>query len=185
MAAAAIVAVRNNRNHDDYCERRKTALEDRDNFWKDLEERLHFRDLMASFDADKSGDLDATELRSLIQKYGQGVYLDLNGNQLDIMHSGGGRHYPSSPTDDEISWILAASSKVKKNRIVASELKFSLVSVDLLRSSAVLSTYRVAVKLNFQLPGNMEQLREQSPIYRSSVQVFCIALNSALFLQKT
>ncbi len=130
MAAAAIVAVRNNRNYDDFSDRRQTALHDRDTFWKDLEEQLHFRDLMVSFDADKSGDLDATELRNLIQKYGQGVYLDSNGRQLDIMHTGGGQHYPSSPTDDEITWILAASAKVKKNRIVASELKFSLVCVE-------------------------------------------------------
>ena len=129
--AAAVIAVRNNRHYEDCGERRKTALDDRDKFWKDLEEQAHFKDMLKTFDADKSGDLDAKELCNLIQKFGKGIYIDSEGRQLDLLHSGAGQHYPSSPTEEEITWILAAVAKVKSNRIVASELKFALVCANM------------------------------------------------------
>ena len=167
MAAAAMVAIKHHgtfssRTGDDESrDRRQTAREDRDNFWRSLEEQAHFRDMMVAFDADRSGDLDANELRNLIQKYGQGIYVDADGNQLDFMHSGAGKHQPSSPTDEEIAWILAASAKVKKNRIVASELKFALVCEATHISTFVLRIQKVFVKsCHFKIicAGDLEQL---------------------------
>ncbi len=78
------------------------------------DEQARFRELRAlikKYDEDKSGDLDASELTKCIQ-----VYSDTRQWTMD----------PVSPTDEEISLLLKASSNHKQGTVDASEIEYIL-----------------------------------------------------------
>jgi hypothetical protein len=110
-------------------ERRKFAIENLNSYVKGLEENASFREVMAS-QCESSMCLNAIELLELIQKFGTGTFVDSKGHEVDIVHhvSTSLQNRPPSPSADEISWILSAGSRLRANRMVASDIKFSLVS---------------------------------------------------------
>ncbi len=65
---------------------------------------------MQRYDTDQSGNLDAQELTNLIMHYGT--------------ENGSGPPVP--PSEAEVSWILQAAGKHKKNFIDVSEIEFAL-----------------------------------------------------------
>mmetsp|Transcript_1153 Transcript_1153/g.2989 ORF Transcript_1153/g.2989 Transcript_1153/m.2989 type:complete len:130 (+) Transcript_1153:59-448(+) len=84
---------------------RHEAYEEQEKFWKSLEQETRFNELkrlLHHYDVDKSGNLDAAELSSLIQCYS-------NSRQWT--------REPVQPTVDEISWILQAAGKHKRDVI--------------------------------------------------------------------
>ncbi len=110
-------------------ERRKFAIEHLGKYVKGLEENPSFREVLAL--QSESSCLDANELTELIQKFGTGTFVDSEGHGVDIIRhvlTSTLQHCPPSPSDDEISWILSAGSRLRANRMVASVTKFSLVS---------------------------------------------------------
>lgn len=66
--------------------------------------------LVQKYDSDKSGNLNAEELKSLIEHYAAGS---------EQVHS-------DPPTESELSWILQAAGKHKANSVDASEIEFAL-----------------------------------------------------------
>mmetsp|Transcript_42626 Transcript_42626/g.89134 ORF Transcript_42626/g.89134 Transcript_42626/m.89134 type:complete len:224 (-) Transcript_42626:51-722(-) len=108
-------------------ESRKIAIEHLKCYVKGLEENPAFREVMAS-QCESSTCLNAIGLLELIQKFGTGTFLDSEGHEVDIIHhvSTSLQHRPPSPSEDEISWILSAGSRLRANRMVTSDIKFSL-----------------------------------------------------------
>jgi Ca2+-binding EF-hand superfamily protein len=66
--------------------------------------------LLQRYDTDQSGNLDAQELTNLITHHG----------------TENGRIPPVPPSEAEVSWILQAAGKHKKNSIDVSEIEFAL-----------------------------------------------------------
>jgi Ca2+-binding EF-hand superfamily protein len=78
-------------------------------------EKAHLKELyrlVQTHDKDKSGNLNAAELRSLLEHYAAG--------QKDDATAG------AHPTDAEIAWILQAAGKHKINAVDVSEIEFAL-----------------------------------------------------------
>ncbi len=133
--AAAVIAARQNKRRGTRPEvkssRRQAAYDHQEKYSDSIQESKDAESLrqMMAFDADHSGGLDAAELKKMIHKFGQGVYLDSNGKQLDFMHSGGGKHYPSDPSEEEISWLISSFSKRHGTALVGSEILYAMVTI--------------------------------------------------------
>ena len=75
--------------------------------------KAHSKDLLKlvqKYDTDRSGGLNAEELRNLIEHYAAGSEHDAS----------------APPTDAELSWILQAAGIHKANSVDASEIEFAL-----------------------------------------------------------
>ncbi len=127
--AAAVAAIRNRSRPQVKSKRRNDAYERQDQFSSEVlesKEAAKLKKAMA-FDADNSGGLDASELKKMIQSLGRGHYLDSSGKQLDFMHSAGGKHHPSNPTDIEITWIINSFAKTQGQVLIGKEILLGLV----------------------------------------------------------
>ncbi len=134
--AAAVAAIRNRSRPQVKSKRRHDAYERQDQFSNDVlesKEAASLKKAMA-FDADHSGGLDAVELKKMIQSLGRGHYLDSSGKQLDFMHSAGGKHHPSDPTDSEIAWIMKSFAKTQDSVLIGKEILLALVVLRFLPS---------------------------------------------------
>jgi hypothetical protein len=109
-------------------ERRKSVIEHLDLYRKSLHETAEFRAAVLKHN-EKSTTMDTSELQNLIQKFGR-IGLAAVSKSKDLFHrtsSGSSRYHALVPSEEELIWILSASSRLKRNRMIVCDLQFALV----------------------------------------------------------
>ena len=86
-------------------------------YYCDLQEKkAHYqklKEMLDAYDEDKSGDLDASELKKFLERYGEGSMV-------------AGRKTNATPTSEEVEWILQAVNKSKNLGVKQIEIALDL-----------------------------------------------------------